>query len=116
MTTHDQAPLRPRREGYRSPRRRKIEQRIPIVFVSSVLLGALVVRIGVELDRPRGEAEVTAYVESRGGEVLKINWYGSGGLNSPYIDVLFDGQQSRCSLRHLKDNPPVFKCDPAIDR
>lgn len=108
--------MRPRRKHYRSLRRRKIEQRLSIVFVSLVLLGAIVVLIGAELDRPRGEAQVTAYVESRGGKVLKINWYGSGKSSSAYIDVLFDGGQSRCRLRELRDNPPVFKCNPAVNR
>lgn len=113
MTRPEQALLRPRRKGYRSLRRRKIEQRIRIVFLSSVLLGILVVGIGHELDRPRGEAEVTAYVESRGGEVLEIQWW-SGRPNTSYVDVVFDGQQSRCSLRQLRENPPVFKCNPAV--
>lgn len=106
--------MRPRRKHHRSLRRRKIEQRISIGFVSVVLLGVLVVLIGAELDRPRGEAKVTAYVESKGGKVLKINWYGKA--SSAYIDVLFDGQQSRCRLRELRDNPPVFKCNPAVNR
>ena len=103
----------------RSQLRKNYGRRIPIMFSIIVLLGFIALGILLELDRPRQEAEVVATVESAGGKVVHISW-GQGfrvtGPSEGYIDVLFDGDPSRCSLTDLQDDPPIFKCTPEVNR
>lgn len=99
----------------RRKRRWKILGPVPIVFAVIVLL---VLGVGMTytylVEQPEVEAQVTAKVESRGGEVIRIAHSPRRPREPGYAVVVFDGQQSRCSLDLLKQYPPVFQCDPAV--
>lgn len=105
---------RPRKR--RLQRRKMLERRVPIVIAVIVLL---VLGVGLAhnylVDRPRVAAEVTAKLESRDGEVLLIDHAPQRPREPAYVIVVFDGQESRCSLDLLMQNPPVFQCDPAVN-
>ena len=114
MSSPEQAPQGPRRKR-RSRRQKAFERRVPLVFSVIVLVCVLVWGIQIELDRPRMEAAVIANVESRGGEVVRIVW-AAPRVKSGYAVVLFDGQRSECPLHLLDRDPPVFTCEPAVNR
>lgn len=93
-----------------------IERRVPLVLASIivVVLGAGLGHTYLVAE-PRVEAQVTAAVESRGGEVVRIVHAPRRPRGPGYVDIVLDGQQTRCSLALLKKDPPVFQCDPAVN-
>ncbi|WP_426990402.1 hypothetical protein [Pseudarthrobacter sp. Y6] len=114
MTSHDQAAQRaPRKRP--SQRQKDIWRRAPIIFSIVVLVCFGTWGIQIHMDRPRLEADVVSTIEVRGGEVIKIV-HRPGRATPGYVDVVFDGQQSRCTLHLLDQDPPVFDCDPAVDQ
>lgn len=100
----------------RRKRRWKILEPVRNVFAAIVLLvvGANLAYIYL-VEQPRVEAQVTAKVESRGGAVIRIAHSPRRPKEPGYAVVVFDGLQSRCSLDLLKQYPPVFQCDPAVN-
>lgn len=118
MNPHEQAAQKPSRKR-RSQRRKTLERRLPIVLSAVILLGFIAYGINLQLDHSRQRAEIVAKVESKGGQVLDLRW-GNGyraasGSSRGHVDVLFEGQRSRCSLDCLQRNPAVFECDPAVN-
>lgn len=114
-SSHEQAAQAPP-GGRRSQRRKTLERRLPIVLSALILLGYIAYGINLQLDHSRQRAEIVAKVESKGGQVLDLMW-GNGyraasGWSVGHVDVLFEGQRSRCSLDGLQRNPAVFECDP----
>ena len=99
-------------------RRRKIFDRVVTLFCVLCIVVVGVGVIGSELGEPRRDARITAFVESHGGEVTKIVHPGAsrGGSGPSYVDVVFDGEQSRCSYDLLYRTPRSLKCDPAVNR
>ncbi len=118
MNPHEQAAQKPSRKR-RSQRRKTLERRLPIVLSAVILLGFIAYGIKLQFDHSRQRAEIEAKVESKGGQVLDLKW-GNGyraasGWSNGHVDVLFEGQRSRCSLDGLQRNPAVFECDPAVN-
>jgi len=89
------------------------------VLSAVILLGFIAYGIKIQFDHSRQRAEIVAKVESKGGQVLDLKW-GNGyraasGWSNGHVDVLFEGQRSRCSQDGLQRNPAVFECDPAVN-
>ncbi|PPB49849.1 hypothetical protein C4K88_03925 [Arthrobacter pityocampae] len=101
-------------------RRRLIVNRIatPLVFLFILIFCAGL--IALELDEPRQDAALMEFVESHGGEVTKIRhpsgtgYRGNGSGGPAYVDVVFDGRQSRCVYHELAVPPRLLDCDPAV--
>lgn len=92
---------------------------VPLMFLATVAF--CVAFIAGELDEPRRDAELVEFVESQGGEVTKIDHpngtglRGNGSGGPGYVDVVFDGEQSRCTYRLLNQEPRSLECDPAVN-
>lgn len=126
MTEYQDAEDEKRREQRRQRmavrrRRRRIVNRVatPLMFLATLAFCALF--IAGELDEPRRDAELIEFVESRGGEVTKIDHpngtglRGNGSGGPAHVDVVFDGKQSRCTYHLLNQEPRSLECDPSVN-
>ena len=99
----------------RTKQQHKAFQRTIMTFCVVVLVALVGFNVQGNLDKPRREAAVTKAVEANGGEVVKIVHRPSKATPG-YVDVVFENQPSRCTLHLLDQNPPVFDCNPAVNR
>lgn len=118
MNSQEQAAQKPSRKR-RSQRRKTFERRLPIVLSVVILLWIIAYGIKIQFDHSRQRVGIEAKVESKGGQLLDLKW-GNGyraasGWSMGHVDLLFEGQRSRCSLEGLQRNPAVFECEPAVN-
>lgn len=106
---------RPRLSKKAGIRKRRILKYLPFVFSTLILLAVILFNILGYMDRPRQDTVVTANIESRGGEVVKIVHHPGRG-QAGYVEAIFDGKQTRCNLYNLKQETGSLDCDPAINR
>jgi hypothetical protein len=121
MTEYQDAEDEKRREQRRQRiaarrRRRLIIIRVTTPFAFLTTLAFCTLFLAGELDEPRRDAELVEFVESQGGEVTKIRHpcASRGGCRGGYVDVVFDGEQSRCTYDLLNQEPRSLECDPAV--
>jgi hypothetical protein len=126
MTAYQDAEDEKRREQRRQRiavrrRRRLIVSRVatPLMFLATLAFCAAF--IAGELDEPRRDARLVEFVESQGGEVTKIDHpngtghRGNGSGGPAYVDVVFDGKQSRCTYHLLNQEPRSLECNPVVN-
>lgn len=97
-------------------RRRKILNPAITLFCVVCIVASCAGVIGSELGEPERDARIAEFVEAQGGEVTKIVHPGRRGRGDGYVDVVFDGEQSRCTYDLLDQTPRSLKCDPAVNR
>lgn len=88
-----------------------------VVIIAVVCVGVISSGLS-ESDEPETDAGIAEFVESQGGEVTKIvpPGDGRGGSGPSYVDVVFDGEQSRCSYDLITQTPRSLMCDPVVNR